>query len=140
MSSRKDAALLLPLPDRPDMIKISMLSLSPKGLPGQILREDLYLGLQCHAGLRLYSLPHAAAQGQNVGAGGPAGVDDEARVLLRYLGAADPGPLQAALLNQAPGGVAGGALEGAPGAGPVQRLLLPAAADQLLHLPPNGLR
>ena len=60
--------------------------------------------------------------------------------LLRYLGAADPGPLQAALLNQAPGEVAGGALEGAPGAGTIQRLLLPAAADQLLHLPPDGLR
>ena len=119
------------------MIKISMLSLTPKGLPGQIPREDLYLGLQCHAGLRLYGLPDTADQGQNVGAGGPAGVDDEARVLLRYLGAADPGPLQAALLNQAPGEVAGGALEGAPGAGPVQRLLLPAAADQKVSFFPD---
>src|SRR5699024_12268851 len=117
MSSRKDAALLLPLPDRPDMIKISMLSLTPKGLPGQIPREDLYLGLQCHAGLRLYGLPDTADQGQNVGAGGPAGVDDEARVLLRYLGAADPGPLQAAPLVQVRGEVAGGMLEGGRAAG-----------------------
>ena len=69
---------------------------------------------------------------KNILAGGPAGVDDEARVLLRHLGPADLVPLQAALLNEASGKVAGGRLKVEPALG-YSRVLWPGGAGQVGH-------
>ena len=95
--------------------------------------QQPHLHLQLHAGPGQHPLLHLVHQGQHIGAGGPAPVDHKAGVLLRHLGPADLVPLQAALLNEAPGKVAGGALEGGAGAGVLQGLLGLAPGGQLLH-------
>ena len=100
---------------------------------GQGAAQQADLRLQQHAGLRQNRLPHQGNQVQNVPAGGPAGVDDEAPVLFRHLGPAHAKAFQSRLVDEGGGKVALRPLEGAAGGGQIQRLLLPAALVQFPH-------
>ena len=61
--------------------------------------------LQLHAGLLEHPLLHLVHQGEHIGAGGPAPVDDKARVLLGHLGPAHGEAFQPALLDEGGGEV-----------------------------------
>src|SRR5712691_6209863 len=98
-----------------------------------VFQRDAELGVDALAG--------HVHQCEHVGRGGAAAVDDEVRVLRRDLRAAQPFALEADLLDQAPGEIAGRVLPDAAGRRERQRLrrllVLQARLDVLLDL---GLR
>ncbi len=94
--------------------------------PGLFADTDLRLQPDARPGL-VRPLLHLGGSAPHVGAGGAAGVDDEARVLFGYLGSAHRQALEAGLVDEGPGEVALRPLEGAAGAGPFQGLGGPCA-------------
>src|SRR5215211_6726706 len=74
--------------------------------------DPLDLPLELHAGGFPHPRPHGLAQGLDVGGGGAAAVDQKVAVQLGYLCVADDEPAAAGGVDELPGFVAGGILEG----------------------------
>src|SRR5688572_18597122 len=103
-----------------------------------LLTEDANLGFEHHSELRVNAVASQLHERDDVGGAGTAAVDDEVRVLRRDLGPVEALALEARLLDQLGGKLAGRVLPDIAGRGEGQRLrgllLLEARLDVLLDL------
>src|SRR5512137_1987423 len=104
-----------------------------------LLPDDLHLGLQGNA-LRLENLLlHELDEPDDIPCRGASEVHDEIAVLLRDLGPADPGPLEARLFDDLPRGHALRVLEDGAGVAILERVLPRAGSEDLPDAAFDGL-
>ena len=100
----------------------------------RVLSQNADLRLQPYAAVLLHRLLYGGDQGQIIGGSAVFVIDQKARVQGGDAGSADPQTLEPCIVDQRPGKLAFGPLEGAAAAGDGQGLLFPATGGEL----PNG--
>src|SRR5512137_2202366 len=104
-----------------------------------LLPDDLHLGLQGNA-LRLEDfLSHELDEPDDIPCRGASEVHDEIAVFLRDLGPADPGPLEARIIDDLPRGHALRVLEAGAGIAILKRVFPRAVSENLPDAPFDGL-